>query len=86
MGQFRIEKPRTHDNLFNAYVNIKNFIKGVYLSLMTELGFGFYENVDDCPSGDDGVRVWTPYNQLKSRSVESFITGLSPVVDGPVHS
>lgn len=83
MGQFRIEKPRTHDNLFNAYVNIKNFIKGVYLSLMTELGFGFYENVDDCPSGDDSVRVWTPYNQLKSRSVESFITGLSPVVDGP---
>lgn len=81
MGRFWIENPRTHDILFNAYVNIKNFIKGVYLSLMTELGFDFYESVDDCPSGDERVRVWTPYNHLKSRIVESFITGLDPVAD-----
>lgn len=75
MGQLWIENTLTHEKSFWAYVNIKNFIKGFYLSLLTTLGFEIYKNVCEYPYGAERVRVWTPYNQFKSRCLESFIIG-----------
>lgn len=45
MGQLWIEKKEeTSIPAFAAYVNTKEFIKGLYLSLMSELGFFIYSN------------------------------------------
>ena len=81
MGQFWIENSRTHDKPFQAYVNIKDFIKGQYLSLLTELGFHIYKSIDNYPSEDEKVNAWKPYNQLKSRLIESYISDQESMED-----
>jgi len=77
MGEFWVIPSCKHDAEFNAYVSTKEFIKGIYLSLMTELGFSLYDNVDNYPSGEERERIWIPYNLLKSGIIESFISGLA---------
>lgn len=52
MGRFWISKNYPYDNKFCAYVNTKEFVKGLYLSLLTELGFGLYEDIDNPPKGE----------------------------------
>ena len=81
MGQFWIENSHTQDKPFQAYVNIKNFIKGLYLSLLTELGFHIYKDMDNYPSGNERNNIWKPYNQLKSRLIESYISNQRPMED-----
>lgn len=81
MGQFWIENSHTHDKPFQAYVNIKNFIKGLYLSVLTELGFHIYKDMNNYPSEDERNSAWKPYNQLKSRQIESYITDQRPMKD-----
>lgn len=78
---YGIENSHTHEKFFWAYVNIKNFIKGLYLSLLTELGFHSYKNTDNYLSEDERNNVWKPYNQLKSKLIESYITNQKPMED-----
>lgn len=81
MGQFWIENSRTHDKPFQAYVNIEDFIRGLYLSLLTELGFHIYKDIDNYLSEDEKVNAWVPYNRLKSRLIESYISNQKPMED-----
>lgn len=62
-------------------MNIKNFIKGLYLSVLTELGFHIYKDMNNYPSEDERNSAWKPYNQLKSRQIESYITDQRPMKD-----
>ena len=82
MGQFWISKNYPYENKFNAYVNTKEFIRGFYLSLMTSLGFCLYDDIDDYPTGEELQAKWKPYNALKSRKIESFISGQEILEDG----
>ena len=75
MGQFWISKSCPYDNMFNAYVDTKEFVRGFYLSLMTELGFHLYDDIDNYPSGEELHAKWKPYNDLKSCKIEAFISG-----------
>lgn len=75
MGEFWIIPTCQHDAVFQAYVNIKDFVKGIYLSVMTNLGFMLYDDIDNYPSGKEREKLWTPYNTLKSGIIESFISG-----------
>lgn len=75
MGELWIVKDSDSLPVFCAYVNIRIFIKGLYLSLMTELGFGLYRNIDDCLSANEIHSIWKPYNELKSLSLEHYISG-----------
>ncbi len=81
MGQFWVMKSSGREILFQAYVNTKEFVKGMYLSLMTKLGFYLYDNIDAYPSGEERLSIWTPYNNLKSRSIELFIINHAPLFD-----
>lgn len=81
MAQLWITNSVGNEVVFNAYVNTRNFVKGLYLSLLTELGFYIYKDIDNYPSEDEKNNAWTPYNQLKSRLVESFINGQKPMAD-----
>lgn len=51
MGRFWISKNCPYNDEFTAYVDTKEFVRGFYLSLMTELGFGLYEDIDNHPEG-----------------------------------
>ncbi len=82
MGRFWISKRYPCDSEFCAYVNTKEFVKGLYLSLMTELGFGLYEGIDNPPKGEERNALWRPYNDLKSRKIESFIHSIDIQEDG----
>lgn len=82
MGRFWISKDAQYDDEFTAYVNTKEFVKGLYLSLMTELGFMLYDDIENYPSGKERNEIWKPYNNLKSREVEAFITGQEIQKDG----
>lgn len=82
MGRFWISKNYPYDSEFCAYVNTQEFVKGLYLSLMTELGFGLYKDIDNPPKGEERSTLWMPYNDLKSRKIESFIHGLDIQDDG----
>ena len=82
MGRFWISKNYPYDNEFCAYVNTKEFVKVLYLSLMTELGFGLYDDRDNPPKEEERCALWRPYNDLKSRKIESFIYGLDIKEDG----
>jgi hypothetical protein len=62
------------DACFEAYVHTKEFVKSLYFSLMTSLGFFIYKSIDDYPSAEERHAVWTPYNHLKSQIVEAFVT------------
>lgn len=77
MGQFWIVKSGKLHPVFTAYVNIREFVVGMYLSLMTKLGFYLYKNTDGCPSDEDRKAIWKPYNGLKSDIIESCIGGQS---------
>lgn len=76
MGEFWIIPSGKHDAVFQSYVNIREFIKGVYLALMNRLGFGLYNSIH-YPTVEERKRIWTPYNSLKSGIIESFISGQS---------
>lgn len=76
MGRFWISKGYPYHNEFCAYVNTKDFVKVLYLSLMTELGFGLYDDIDKYPKGEELNAIWKPYNDLKSNKVEAYITGI----------
>jgi hypothetical protein len=75
MGQFWISKDYPYDNKFNAYVDTKEFVSALYLSLMTKLGFSLYDGINNYPTGEELRAKWKPYNDLKSCKVEAFITG-----------
>lgn len=78
MGQFWILDSKMVHPEFTAYVNVREFVIGLYLSLMTELGFGLYEGVDNYPSGEKMRIIWGPYNEMKSNVIESYIAGHIP--------
>lgn len=78
MGRFWI----SYNDEFTAYVDTKEFVRGFYLSLMTELGFGIYEDIDNHPEGEERNAVWKPYNDLKSRKIEAYISGIEIREDG----
>ena len=80
MGQFEICKKFGEFPEFTAYVDTWLFVKGFYLSVMTALGFYFYpislDNDDEYPSGEERVKLWEPYNILKSARIEREISHL----------
>jgi len=82
MGRFWISKNCPYNDEFTAYVDTKEFVRGFYLSLMTELGFGIYEDIDNHPEGEERNAVWKPYNDLKSRKIEAYISGIEIREDG----
>lgn len=82
MGRFLISKNYPYNDEFTAYVDTKEFVRGFYLSLMTELGFGIYEDIDNHPEGEERNAVWKPYNDLKSRKIEAYISGIEIREDG----
>lgn len=82
MGRFLISKNYPYNDEFSAYVDTKEFVRGFYLSLMTELGFGIYEDIDNHPEGEERNAVWKPYNDLKSRKIEAYISGIEIREDG----
>lgn len=75
MGRFWISKNCPYNDEFTAYVDTKEFVRGFYLSLMTELGFGLYEGIDNYPEEEERNAIWKPYNDLKSRKIEAYISG-----------
>ncbi len=81
MGRFWISQNIPYDDKFSGYVNTKEFVRGFYLSLMTELGFGLYNNIDNYPEGEERLAKWKPYNDLKSRKIEAYISDLEPHED-----
>ncbi|MCQ2239300.1 MAG: hypothetical protein MJZ73_08715 [Bacteroidaceae bacterium] len=77
MGRLWIQKGNSSDNIDSAYVNKREFVKSFYLSLMTELGFNIYDiklSEDSYPEGESLIKYWIPYNKLKSRIIEWYIT------------
>lgn len=76
MGRFWIANDCPYENEFCAYVDTKEFVRGLYLSLMTKLGFCLYDDIDNYPKGEERNLIWKPYNDLKSHKIESFISGL----------
>ena len=46
MGRFWISKDCPYDGKFCAYVDTREFVRGLYLSLMTVLGFGLYDDIN----------------------------------------
>lgn len=77
MGRFWISKSFPYDDKFSGYVNTKEFVRGLYLSLMTKLGFGLYDNIENYPNCTEHIVKWKPYNDLKSRKIESYISNLN---------
>lgn len=75
MGRFWISKNYPYNDEFCAYVDTIEFVRGLYLSLITELGFGLYENIDNYPEGEERNLIWKPYNDLKSHYIEAYISG-----------
>lgn len=77
MGQLRVEKYTDRD-LFSAYVNRREFVRGLYLSLMGYFGFDIYTPEElqaaKYPQGEDRMKRWQPYNDLHSDIIEWFIT------------
>lgn len=73
MGQIRIENS-SGDDLFSAYVHRREFVRGIYLSLMSFFAFG------SCPAGEFQAVVFPEgvfrqaYNDLRSDIIEWYIT------------
>ena len=67
-----------NDVLFSAYVNRREFVRGLYLTLMDHLGFNIYTTEEfqseRYPQGQDRTKRWQPYNELRSDIIEWFIT------------
>lgn len=90
MGQIRFEKS-CREELFSAYVNRREFVRGLYLTLMTHFGFGIYTTeefqTDNYPKGEELVKRWQPYNVLKSDIIEWYTTDAlyknSPIPNSP---
>lgn len=82
MGQFWISNSYPYHDVFCAYVNTKEFVKVLYLSLMTELGFCLYVDIDDYPEEKERNDIWKPYNDLKSKKIEAYISGQTVHDDG----
>lgn len=85
MGQLWIEKKESTIPEFAAYVNTKEFIKCIYLSLMTELGFFIYSKEiyksGEYPTGKEKEEYWKPYNDLKSIQIESYIYDIAARIE-----
>lgn len=77
MGQFRIEF-ENYEAWFSAYVDRREFVRNLYLTLMNHFGFGIYTNEEfrsgDYPKGLERMERWKPYNSLRSRIIEWYIT------------
>lgn len=74
MARLWVMKSGCGNACFEAYVHTKEFVKSLYFSLMTSLGFFIYKSIDKYPSAEERHAVWTPYNRLKSQIVEAFVT------------
>lgn len=77
MGQFWIHDDERLSPVFSAYVNRRAFVKTVYLSVMSELGFFQYADGIDPGSMDPKEKTkeyWMKYNELRSDIIEWFIT------------
>lgn len=77
MGQLRIETS-SGEELFSAYVNRREFVRGLYLTLMNHFGFSIYTSEEfrrrKYPKGEELKKRWLPYNTLRSDIIEWFIT------------
>lgn len=76
MGRFWIEKKDGSMPELAAYVNAKEFVKGIYLTLMSTLGFYIYPSREVYPEGKEREECWKPYNELKSIAIENFINDI----------
>ena len=74
MGRFRIEA-LDPDDCFSGYVNRREFVRTLYLSLMTHFGFGAYKPNEFQKSlfPEQDIQ-WVLYNTLRSDIIEWFIT------------
>lgn len=88
MGQFWIEKSGSNIPEIAAYVNTKEFVKGIYLSLMSSYGFYVYPKSvnedEDYPSDAKKEEYWNPYNSLKSIFIESYLYDITQIIENSV--
>ena len=77
MGQLRVVD-HNEEELFSAYVERREFIRGLYLSLLNHLGFLIFTTEEfraaKYPEGEELVKRWQPYNDLRSDIIEWYIT------------
>ena len=77
MGQFYIEEGYGEIPFF-SYVDRREFVRALYLSLMSFFGFNIYTTeefrTDNYPQGEERARRWQDYNNLRSDIIEWFIT------------
>ena len=77
MGQFRIDG-EDNEAWFSGYVNRREFVRGLYLSLMNHFGFCNYTKeefrLNMYPTGMERMERWRPYNSLRSSIIEWYIT------------
>lgn len=77
MGQIRVVDKNNVD-MFSAYIDRREFVRCLYLALMNHFGFGLYTTTDfknvNYPQNEDLVKLWQPYNDLKSDVIEWYIT------------
>lgn len=80
LGLFSISKRSGARPDFTACVNVVDFIKGFYLVVMNALGFDQYPidlaDEDTYPLSKDRIKLWHPYNTLKSARIENIISPL----------
>lgn len=77
MGQFWVRQEGSSFPIFNAYVDRREFVKTVYLSFMTKMGFYRYgrnDGAEELSASDKYRKYFQPYNELKSDIIEWFIT------------
>lgn len=73
MGQFWVIDNLTDKPVFQVYVNTREFVKVFYLTVLTKLGFGIYQNINGKLEEEARQAVWRPYNAFKSLEIESYI-------------
>lgn len=77
MGHFWVRDESNILPEFFAYVNRREFVRTLYLSFMTRLGFYLYSRYDgaeELSPSDKFKKYYQPYNELKSDIIEWFIT------------
>ncbi|MCQ2174497.1 MAG: hypothetical protein MJY61_05115 [Bacteroidales bacterium] len=77
MGQFWVREEGNILPEFYAYVNKREFVRTLYLSFMTKLGFYIYrrdDGAEELSPSEKFEKYYRPYNELKSDIIEWFIT------------
>lgn len=81
VGLLSVEEAGDYSLHLLAYVDTKVFVKGLYLTLLSQLGFFLYGRAVPYPTGEERHRLWVPYNDVKSLVIEHYITGEGPTTD-----